>query len=69
LEQAASGAKSKKPRLQIARFGGCKSKLVGWVEAFDAVEFFDFPVHGEFHRFHFVTRAAGLEKSFTGFFS
>jgi hypothetical protein len=60
-EQAATGAKLKKKlRLQIARFSGCKSKLVEWPEGFHAVEFFGFPVHGKFQ--HGQAIGGGVEQ-------
>ena len=37
-----------------------KSKLVEWAEGFDAVEFFGFPVHGQFQ--HGQTIGGGVEQ-------
>ena len=46
--------------LATKAFSGCKSKLVEWAEAFDAVEFFGFPIHGEFQ--HGQAIGGGVEQ-------
>ena len=47
--------------LATKAFSGSKSKLVEWDEGFDAVEFFGFPIHGEFKHSETIGGGEGVK--------